>query len=55
MFSSCVIKDLAIMGSVITNNGIHPKTKKHILKPEHCQFIKELSVLLVYMSFQIHG
>lgn len=33
-------KDLAMMGSVITNNGIHPKTKKHILKPEHCQFIK---------------
>ena len=33
-------KDLALMGSVITNNGIHPKTKKHILNPEQCQFIK---------------
>ena len=33
-------KDLAIMGSVITNNGIHAKTKKRILKPEHCKFIK---------------
>ena len=35
-------KDLALMGSVITNNGIHPKTKKHILNPEQCQFIKRV-------------